>query len=162
MELSMKYYKTTSSPLGNITLQCTDIGITGAWFETHTTQPDDLGKRNEEHPHLILAAKQLKQYFAGERTHFEIPFDIAGTAFQATVWKALTTIPYGETWSYKQLANAIDNPAAIRAVGTANGKNPISVFIPCHRVIASDGKLAGYAGGIERKKFLLDLESSHR
>jgi methylated-DNA-[protein]-cysteine S-methyltransferase len=160
MEPIMKYYCITSSPIGDITLQCTDTGITGAWFETNTTKPDDLGTHRVQHPLLIEATKQLEQYFLGERSQFELPYDLIGTPFQSTVWQALTTIPYGETWSYKQLALAINNPAAIRAVGTANGKNPISVFIPCHRVIASDGSLAGYAGGVERKQFLLKLEST--
>ncbi|MBO0838982.1 MAG: methylated-DNA--[protein]-cysteine S-methyltransferase, partial [Actinobacteria bacterium] len=102
---------------------------------------------------------QLDAYFAGELTEFSLPLAPAGTQFQRQVWAALQQIPYGQTWSYGQLAEKIGNPAAVRAVGLANGRNPIAVVIPCHRVIGADGSLTGYGGGLDRKRFLLDLEA---
>lgn len=107
----------------------------------------------------ILACKtQLEEYFAGERRAFDLPLAPKGTAFQQKVWRALTEIPYGETRTYGEIAAAIGNPKAARAVGMANNKNPIGILIPCHRVIGADGKLVGYAGGMEKKAFLLKLE----
>ncbi|EGA66039.1 methylated-DNA--[protein]-cysteine S-methyltransferase [Vibrio brasiliensis] len=155
-----KYYTTFLSPLGKMTLQCNQQGLLGAWFETQTTQPDELGIFTQDNPILTRTIIQLEEYFAGSRTEFELPIAAVGTVFQTQVWKALTTIPYGVTWSYQDLANAIGNPKAVRAVGLANGKNPVSVIVPCHRVIGKSGKLTGYAGGVERKAKLLDLEQS--
>ncbi|EGA71664.1 methylated-DNA--protein-cysteine methyltransferase [Vibrio sinaloensis DSM 21326] len=151
-------YVTFSTSLGKMTLQANDQGLLGAWFETQTTQPEELGQYSESDPILNNAIKQLQEYFSGSRSEFELPLAAQGTEFQQKVWHALTTIPYGETWSYQDLANAIDNPKAVRAVGLANGKNPISVIVPCHRVIGKNGKLTGYAGGVERKAKLLELE----
>lgn len=110
---------------------------------------------------LAETVKELDEYFAGKRTKFEIPLDLQGTPFQKKVWTALTKIPYGKTYSYKELAGKINNPKAMRAVGSANGKNPICIIVPCHRVIAADGSIGGYSGGLPVKKALLDLESSH-
>lgn len=154
----MKYYKQIDSPLGFITLQANDTGLLGAWFETQTTQPDDLGKQTLQHPILQQAETALQDYFNGQKKRFNIPIAASGTEFQKRVWQALTTIPFGETRSYQDLANAIGNPKAVRAVGLANGKNPVSILVPCHRVIGSNGKLTGYAGGIERKSWLLKHE----
>lgn len=154
----MTYYTTFNSSLGCIVLQANDEGLLGVWFETQTTQPDNLGEYTETSCVLNEAIRQLKAYFLGERRTFSVPLAAKGTPFQQQVWQALMTIPYGETWSYQDLANAIGNPKAVRAVGTANGKNPISVIVPCHRVIGKDGKLTGYAGGVERKAQLLKLE----
>jgi methylated-DNA-[protein]-cysteine S-methyltransferase len=117
-----------------------------------------LGDRDDQHIVLSQTVIQLEEYFAGLRNEFDLPLAAAGTDFQTQVWHALTTIPYGETWSYQELANAIGNPKAVRAVGLANGKNPISIVVPCHRVIGKSGKLTGYAGGVERKQRLLALE----
>ena len=103
--------------------------------------------------------QQLAEYFAGERTDFDIAMHLEGTAFQRTVWHALTEIPYGETISYGELARRIERPDRARAVGTANGQNPIAVIVPCHRVIGADGKLVGYGGGLDNKRLLLDLEA---
>jgi len=153
-----KRYTTYTSPLGIMTLQADGDGLLGAWFETQTTLPNDLGAYKENDPILTKAIKQLEEYFAGRRTTFELPISASGTDFQRRVWQALTTIPYGETCSYQDLANAIGNPKAVRAVGLANGKNPVSVIVPCHRVIGKNGKLTGYAGGVERKAKLLKLE----
>ncbi|KYN23797.1 cysteine methyltransferase [Vibrio cidicii] len=156
----MNYYTIAPSPLGEMTLQANDEGILGIWFTTQTTRPDDLGQEDVNHSVLSLALTQLDEYFSGKRTQFDLPIAAKGTAFQMQVWQALTTIPYGETWSYQELANAIGNPKAVRAVGLANGKNPVSIVVPCHRVIGKNGKLTGYAGGIERKRWLLDKESN--
>ncbi|ELV8624346.1 methylated-DNA--[protein]-cysteine S-methyltransferase [Vibrio cidicii] len=156
----MNYYTIAPSPLGEMTLQANDEGILGIWFTTQTTLPDDLGQENANHSVLSLALTQLDEYFSGKRTQFDLPIAAKGTAFQMQVWQALTTIPYGETWSYQELANAVGNPKAVRAVGLANGKNPVSIVVPCHRVIGKNGKLTGYAGGIERKRWLLEKESN--
>ncbi|CAE6951311.1 methylated-DNA--[protein]-cysteine S-methyltransferase [Vibrio sp. B1FLJ16] len=151
-------YTEMPSPLGKVTIQTSSEGLVGVWFETCTTKPDVLGERDEHHPILTQAVAQLEEYFSGLRNEFDLPLAAAGTDFQNQVWHALTNIPYGETWSYQDLANAIGNPKAVRAVGMANGKNPISVVVPCHRVIGKSGKLTGYAGGVERKQRLLALE----
>lgn len=154
----MYQYCHYQSPLGLMTLQASERGMLGVWFETQTTQPEQLGHYNPAYPLLVEAMRQLKQYFAGQRRQFELPLAATGTEFQREVWQALCRIPYGEAWSYQQLADAIGNPKAVRAVGLANGRNPLSVIVPCHRVIGKSGKLTGYAGGIERKAFLLELE----
>lgn len=146
------------SPLGTVTLQANEQGLLGVWFETHTTKPEDLGTQEDSFPIFQSVKDQLERYFAGEAVQFDVPIAAKGTPFQQSVWHALTTIPYGETWSYAQLADAIGNPKAVRAVGLANGKNPVSVIVPCHRVIGKNGKLTGYAGGIERKQRLLAIE----
>lgn len=153
------YYQQFDSPLGRVTMQASQQGLTGVWFTTHTTQPDNLGTLNQEHPLLQKAQRQLTEYFAGQRQQFDLPFDLYGTDFQLAVWQGLQRIPYGQSWSYQQLATAIGRPKAVRAVGAANGKNPLSVVIPCHRVIGSNGLLTGYAGGLDRKKALLRLEN---
>lgn len=116
----------------------------------------------KETPLLRVAKQQLTEYFAGQRTVFDLPIKTAGTAFQQQVWQSLKAIPYGETRSYKEIATAIDNPKAVRAVGGANNKNPISIVIPCHRVIGSSGQLVGYGGGLDAKVFLLALESQNK
>ncbi|MGI9874299.1 methylated-DNA--[protein]-cysteine S-methyltransferase [Vibrio chagasii] len=146
------------SPLGTVTLQANEQGLLGVWFETHTTKPEYLGTQEDSFPIFQSVKDQLDRYFAGEAVQFDVPIAAKGTPFQQSVWRALTTIPYGETWSYAQLADAIGNPKAVRAVGLANGKNPVSVIVPCHRVIGKNGKLTGYAGGIERKQRLLAIE----
>ncbi len=146
------------SPLGTVTLQANEQGLLGVWFETHTTKPEDLGTQEDSFPIFQSVKEQLERYFAGDAVQFDVPLAAKGTPFQQSVWHALTTIPYGETWSYAQLADAIGNPKAVRAVGLANGKNPVSVIVPCHRVIGKNGKLTGYAGGVERKQRLLAIE----
>ncbi|MCL9775345.1 methylated-DNA--[protein]-cysteine S-methyltransferase [Vibrio methylphosphonaticus] len=154
----MTFYALVDSPLGRVTIQATDQGLTGLWFEEHTTQPEHLGELQAHHPVLLLTKQQLSEYFSGERTCFEIPLAAKGTPFQMQVWQALCDIPYGHLMSYQELADYIGNPKAVRAVGSANGKNPISVIVPCHRVIGKSGKLTGYAGGVARKQALLNLE----
>ncbi|MFM2484198.1 methylated-DNA--[protein]-cysteine S-methyltransferase [Celerinatantimonas yamalensis] len=154
----MMYFTHAATLLGDVTIQTCERGISGIWFETQTTLPDDLGRRNDQHPMLVAVILQLNEYLAGKRTRFTLPVVMTGTPFQRSVWQALMTIPFGETRTYQQLANAIGHPRAVRAVGAANGRNPISIIVPCHRVIGSNGKLTGYAGGVERKAALLQLE----
>lgn len=117
----------------------------------------------QEETELILNCKiQLEEYFAGKRKNFDLPLAPKGTDFQKRVWKALTDIPYGETRTYGEIAAAVGNPKAARAVGMANNKNPIGIIVPCHRVVGADGKLVGYAGGMEKKEWLLNLEQEKR
>lgn len=156
--LSENVYTILSSKLGDVTIQANNDGLLGIWFETYTTKPQELGREDRKHNVLAEACKQLTEYFEGSRKTFDVPLAAKGTDFQKQVWQALTQIPFGETWSYQDLANTIGNPKAVRAVGLANGKNPISVIVPCHRVIGKSGKLTGYAGGLERKEALLKLE----
>ncbi len=121
------------------------------------------GQEQQEREDRVLrsCASQLQEYFAGERRHFDLPLAPGGTDFQRSVWQALEKIPYGERRSYRDLARAIARPKAVRAVGAANGRNPLPIVVPCHRVVGSDGSLTGFAGGLEAKKLLLDLEAAH-
>lgn len=145
------------SPLGPLYLSATDKGLSSLSFEK------DSVKQSISNPHaqkiLDKAEKQLKEYFSGQRIKFDLPLDLKGTDFQKNVWKALGTIPFGKTYSYAQLAAKIGKKKAFRAVGNANGKNPVAIVIPCHRVIASDGSLGGYSSGLPRKVALLKIES---
>jgi len=118
--------------------------------------------RDESHPVLLEAAGQLRAYFAGSLREFSLPLEVGGTDFQLRVWRKLRDIPYGETWSYRDLAVALGNPTAVRAVGAANGANPLPIIMPCHRVIGSNGKLVGYGGGLTLKKRLLEIERGPR
>ena len=154
----MNVYHQIDSPLGCITMQANNDGLLGLWFSTNTTLPDELGLHLPTHPLLQQAERELTEYFQGQRQHFTVAIAAKGTDFQQQVWHALTTIPFGETLSYQDIANAIGNPKAVRAVGLANGKNPVSVIVPCHRVIGKNGKLTGYAGGMDRKAWLLKHE----
>jgi methylated-DNA-[protein]-cysteine S-methyltransferase len=154
----MNRYSYYHSPIGRITIQANDHGLAGLWFPIHTTQPKDLGEKDETFPILKEAALQLGEYFDLKRTEFSLPLAPKGTVFQKQVWHALCEIPFGESWSYQQLAESMGKPNAARAVGAANGKNPISIIVPCHRVIGKSGRLTGYAGGLDAKKRLLTLE----
>jgi methylated-DNA-[protein]-cysteine S-methyltransferase len=146
------------SPIGTITLLANDSGLLGVWFETQTTLANDLGVYSKDHIILEFAVAQLTEYFTGQRTVFDLPLAATGTPFQQSVWQGLRDIPFGESASYLELAHSINKPKAVRAVGSANGKNPISIIVPCHRVIGATGKLTGYAGGLDRKKWLLKHE----
>ncbi|MDM0068316.1 methylated-DNA--[protein]-cysteine S-methyltransferase [Variovorax sp. J31P207] len=159
---STLYTTHIDSPLGGITLAATDQGLAGAWFDHQRHWPDTRGWRTDDaHPVLRQAAAQLDDYFAGRRDSFELPLDLShGTAFQQSVWQALRAIPPGQTTSYGALSAGVGKPAAVRAVGAAVGRNPISVIVPCHRVLGADGSLTGYAGGLERKTALLELEGA--
>lgn len=148
------------SPLGEMLLAATDRGVCGVWFVGQRHGPDATGWREaQDHPVLVEAITQLRAYFAGERTTFELPLDLQhGTAFQQSVWQALLAIPRGGTTSYAELGRRIGKPEAARAVGAAVGRNPVSIVVPCHRVLGTGGGLTGYAGGLERKTALLQLE----
>ncbi|MFZ6771705.1 methylated-DNA--[protein]-cysteine S-methyltransferase [Undibacterium sp. SXout7W] len=148
------------SPLGRLLLAASTQGISGVYFEQHRHFKGSTGwKRRDDHPVLLAASQQLSEYFEGQRQEFTLPLDLsAGTVFQQTVWQALLKIPYASTESYSGLANQIGNPRAVRAVGAANGRNPVSIIVPCHRVIAANGALTGYAGGMQHKQALLNLE----
>lgn len=141
------------TPLGLLRVVIEDEKLTRLDFQCEESEVADPRSAT-----LAQLRDELEHYFAGEQVEFRTPMALQGTPFQQTVWRALQTIPYGETWSYAQLAKKIGRPTACRAVARANATNPISILIPCHRVIAADGKLAGYAGGVERKRGLLDLE----
>ena len=150
----MTSYTFVPSPIGDLLLTAEDGVLTRLLMDGEVRpewRRDDAALRH--------VADQLDAYFAGELREFDVELAPEGTAFQQRVWSALREIPYGETWSYGELAARIGNPNASRAVGLANGRNPISVIVPCHRVIGSTGKLVGYGGGMERKRILLDLEA---
>lgn len=154
--------KTMDSPVGKLTLVASDKGLVAILWENDDPRrvPISSVSENKNHPVLVETERQLRSYFAGERQSFSLDLDPRGTTFQKKVWEALLTIPYGETRSYGQIAAQIDNPKAVRAVGAANGKNPLSIVVPCHRVIGSQGKLTGFAGGLETKACLLALEKA--
>lgn len=150
------YYQYLDTPIGQLTLMGTEEGLTEIKFpSSESFIPADYQKNEQK---LADAAAQLQEYFAGKRKEFTIPLLLAGTDFQKTVWNALRTIPYGQTISYGELAHQINNPKASRAVGAANGCNKIPIIIPCHRVIGANKTLTGFAGGVEIKQFLLNLE----
>lgn len=153
-------WSTVDSPIGELTVVAEDGALVGLYMTGHRPAPDpeSFGERVDDA--LPAATAQLAEYFAGERTAFDLPLAPRGTAFQQAVWAALRDIPYGETRSYGELAAALGRPGASRAVGLANGRNPISIVVPCHRVVGAGGKLTGYAGGMERKSWLLALELS--
>ena len=153
-------HKTMGSPVGTLTLVATGGGLAGILWENDwpNRTPLRIGERDDRHPVLIETELQLNEYFSGRRREFALDLDVEGTPFQRTVWNALRTIPFGETRSYGDIARQIGNPDAVRAVGAANGRNPVSIVVPCHRVIGSNGKLTGFGGGLEAKAFLLSLE----
>lgn len=157
-------YKMMSSPVGKLTLVAKASRLTAILWENDKPDRVRLGPMQEENncPVLVETERQLNEYFAGERNGFELELDFVGTEFQRKVWAALLTIPFGETRSYSDIAVQIGNPKAVRAVGAANGKNPISIIAPCHRVIGASGALTGFAGGLEAKKYLLTLEDDGR
>ena len=153
---------TLSSTLGNIVLAANDHALLGLWFDGQRHQPDASRWRSVlGHPVLAAAAAQLKDYLAGKRRAFDLPLSLdGGSAFEQDVWRALQGIPRGRTCSYSALATAINRPQAARAVGAAVGRNPMSIIVPCHRVVGAAGALTGYAGGLPRKIALLELEGA--
>ncbi len=152
-------YSEIDSPIGPLLLYGTSRGLSGVEMtkQRHFEGKQSHWKRDDTR--WRDAAKQLREYFQGKRQDFDVPLDLAGTDFQRKVWSALQKIPYGRTASYADIARRIRNPKAMRAVGLANGRNPVAIIVPCHRVIGADGSLTGYGGGLERKRTLLDLES---
>jgi methylated-DNA-[protein]-cysteine S-methyltransferase len=151
---------TLASPVGELKLVANGSRLAAILWENDKPDRVRLGPMREapDNPILMRTAQQLREYFAGTRNRFDLDLDFAGTEFQKKVWAALLTIPFGETRSYSEIARQIGNPSAVRAVGAANGKNPISIVAPCHRVIGASGKLTGFAGGLEAKERLLTLE----
>ena len=153
-------YMYMDSPVGALKLVAHDHALVAVMWDNEDHKRVRLAEliENIQHPLLLKVKQQLEQYFAGQRQQFNLPLDFQGTDFQQQVWRALLTIPYGETRSYKDIALQIGNQKAVRAVGAANGRNPISIIAPCHRVIGSGGALVGFAGGLDKKQILLSLE----
>jgi len=156
----MYHFKLVSTPVGELKLVASERGLAAILWKNDDPHGSRFlpQTRDEAHPVLIEAERQLREYFAGERRCFTLPLEFVGTEFQKKVWNALVAIPFGETRSYSEIARQIGHPQAVRAVGAANGRNPLSIVAPCHRVIGANGKLTGFAGGLEVKAFLLDLE----
>lgn len=153
-------HTTIDSPIGELTLVARDGVLSGIYFpgHWHMPAPEVFGAPSDDG--FDRARQQLSEYFAGERTGFELATAIAGEKFQRRVWELIDRIPYGQTTTYGEMAEELGDPALAREVGAAVGRNPLSIVIPCHRVVGKDGKLTGYAGGLERKRFLLELEGA--
>jgi len=156
-EKPVRTHTIVESPIGPLTLVAEDRVLAGCHMAVQRHAPDTYGVPDEDG--FGEAARQLAEYFAGERTEFDLELRMAGTPFQRRVWAALREIPFGETESYGELAQRIGEPGGARAVGLANGRNPVAIIVPCHRVIGAGGSLTGYGGGLPRKQFLLDLEA---
>ena len=160
----MKVFCYVESPIGRLMLTTDGTALTGLYMNLYRNKPSKLPGlgddwiQNATIDPLPAAARQLKEYFAGKRRDFDLPLRMAGTEFQRSVWRELTEIPFGETRSYGQLAKRLNNPNGSRAVGLANGRNPIAIIVPCHRVIGADGSLTGFGGGLDRKEWLLTHE----
>ncbi len=152
------FYSTMDSPLGQLLLTSSEEGLTGMHMETQRYPVAIAPGWRKDEERLRAARVQLAAYFAGELTQFDLPLAAAGTQFQKRVWAQLCAIPFAETWSYGELARTLGDPNASRAVGLANGRNPIGIIVPCHRVIGANGSLTGYGGGMERKRWLLAHE----
>ena len=161
MTKDQHYTTTLNSPVGKLTLIATDLGLRAVKWpnerEDRLSMPPEMIS-TKDHPVLQDAILQLEEYFAKRRTSFDLPLDLRGTEFQQLAWRALASIPYGETTSYGVQASRIGRPRAVRAIGAANGRNPISIILPCHRVVGANGSLTGFAGGIETKQELLAFE----
>ena len=159
---TMILYRELDSPVGPLTVAATDAGLHAIEFPRNRHPADREGWIPGDHRLLDLAARQLDDYFAAKRCVFDLPLAPCGTEFQRAVWMALAGIGYGETISYAQLAQRVGKPTAMRAVGAANGRNPLPIVLPCHRVIGADGSLTGYGNGLPMKEYLLNLEQNHR
>jgi methylated-DNA-[protein]-cysteine S-methyltransferase len=156
-------YTYVDSPIGRLSLHSDGVALTGLYMDVagRPRQPSAAWTEDASVGPLPQTVRQLDEYFMGRRRDFDLPLRLEGTGFQQRVWQVLTEIPYGVTWSYGELARRIGNLNASRAVGLANGRNPISILVPCHRVIGADGSLTGYGGGLERKRWLLAHEGLH-
>ena len=155
--------KQLDSPIGRLQLVATDQGLSHLLFDQQLGKDSELdgdSAESDTHPVLAAATAQLEEYFAGRRQEFDIPLDLTGTEFQRAAWSALASVPFGETRSYRQQAEAIGRPKAVRAIGAANGKNPVPIVLPCHRIVGSDGSLTGYGGGLPIKVYLLNHEQT--
>ncbi len=157
----MNYYDFCDSPHGRILLVASDEGLSGVYFEGQKYFPEvpSEWRHDARHATLVRAKRELTQYFAGKREQFETALAPHGTPFQQAVWKAISSVGFGETITYGELARRAGSPDSVRAAGAATGRNPLTIFVPCHRIVGSDGSLTGYAGGLERKRALLALES---
>lgn len=155
------YVKVLASPIGDLVLAATETTVVALIWKLEDLERVgvDAWEEGATCALLLEAERQLEEYFRGERDRFDLPLDFRGTDFQKRVWTELGKIPFGKTWSYQELARRVGSPGAVRAVGAANGRNPVCIFIPCHRVVRLSGDLGGYAGGLETKAFLLKLES---
>jgi len=154
------YYKEMKSPVGKLTLVASANALVGVLWEKGPNRARHDGQRfDRHHPILVEAERQLTEYFAGKRSQFELPLEPRGTEFQKKVWGSLRRIPFGTTRSYMEIARAIGSPRACRAVGSATGKNPLPIVVPCHRVVGANGALTGFGGGLETKSKLLALEA---
>jgi methylated-DNA-[protein]-cysteine S-methyltransferase len=173
MTTTTRTHTDVDSPIGTLTLVAQDGVLCGLYLPGHLRGPEraslgdpdtsaDGRSARSRAGDFAEVVRQLDEYFAGARSEFTVPVAPVGTPFQMAVWQQLTTIGYGQTATYAQIARTLGGPTLIRAVGAANARNPISIIVPCHRVIGSDGSLTGYAGGLDRKRFLLDLEARHR
>ncbi|MGK5627662.1 methylated-DNA--[protein]-cysteine S-methyltransferase [Streptomyces sp. URMC 123] len=158
----MRTHTVMASPVGDLTLVAEDAALRGLYMtdQRHRPPRESFGVRDDADPVFREAVRQLTAYFAGELTVFDLPLRLVGTDFQRRVWAALCDIPYGETVSYGALAERLGSPGASRAVGLANGRNPIGIIVPCHRVVGAGGGLTGYGGGLDRKRRLLDFEKA--
>lgn len=155
---------TVKAPFGTLTVIASDKGVRYCMFDNDAHPKSFAGMHvvnNSKHPVVSDAIQQLREYFAGYRTKFSVKLDLQGTDFQVDAWKALAKVPYGKTWSYGKQATSIGRPTATRAIGAANGRNPVVVILPCHRIIGADGSLTGFGGGIETKEWLLAHEQKH-
>jgi methylated-DNA-[protein]-cysteine S-methyltransferase len=159
---TVRTHTTIDSPVGTLTLVNADGVLCGLYMQVHSHRPDPAGFGDASDSGFDQAVEELSEYFAGGRTRFDLPIAASGTTFEHRVWALLREIPHGETRTYGQLAERLGDRGLARAVGTANGRNPISIIVPCHRVIGADGSLTGYAGGLARKQFLLSLEDPSR
>ena len=160
----MRYYDSYASPSGKILLIASDQGLSGVYFERQKYFPETASEwtRDARHAPLEQAKHELVEYFAGRRRYFEVALSPEGTPFQRAVWRAISTVRFGETITYGELARRAGHPGSARAAGAATGRNPIGIFVPCHRIMGSNGALTGYAGGLERKRALLALEGVGR
>ena len=159
----MRYYDLYESPHGRILLVASDEGLSGVYFDgqKHHPQLQTGWRRDARHALLRQATRELAEYFGGERKRFEIALAPEGTSFQCAVWKAISTVDFGTTITYGELACRAGCPGSARAAGAATGRNPIGIIVPCHRIVGSNGSLTGYAGGLEKKRALLALEGAH-
>lgn len=155
----MTYYDLVSSPIGQLLLTSDGMNLTGVYMEDHKGGPAIGSDWLRDPTRFVSASEQIDDYFAGRRSAFDLPLATHGTEFQEAVWAMLKAIPFGETVTYGDLARKLGDPKASRAVGTAVGRNPISIVIPCHRVLGAGGQITGFAGGVERKRTLLDHEA---
>ena len=157
----MRYYDYFDSPQGRMLLVASDAGLSGVYFarQKYFPKKEKTWSRGASHMLLRQAKRQLKEYFAGKRKRFEVKLDPKGTAFQRKIWKAISSASFGKTLTYSEIARRAGHAGSARAAGAATGRNPISIIVPCHRIMGADGSLTGYAGGLARKRALLRLES---